>query len=165
MKQRSEPVKSFATKQFARRDYYDAHSWLGGNMRKPLVVITTVTLGLLAASCGSDDDKSSEPSGSASASSVATTAPTNTSATSTSSAESTPPSADSTAASGDCTLTTPLKIGFAADLGELGAFRADVTGAGPVVYGLFLHRAQAEAAQSRLAGRGQTWIAVPAWYG
>jgi 4-diphosphocytidyl-2-C-methyl-D-erythritol kinase len=48
---------------------------------------------------------------------------------------------------------------------ELGAFRADVTGAGPVVYGLFLHRAQAAAAERELQALGRTWITVPTWYG
>ena len=35
-----------------------------------------------------------------------------------------------------------------------GAFRADVSGAGPAVYGLFHHRRQAEAARRELRGRG-----------
>jgi 4-diphosphocytidyl-2-C-methyl-D-erythritol kinase len=48
---------------------------------------------------------------------------------------------------------------------ELGAFRADVTGAGPVVYGLFLHRTQAVAAERELQALGRTWITVPTWYG
>ena len=47
----------------------------------------------------------------------------------------------------------------------LGAFRADVSGAGPAVYGLFHHHAAAEAARRALAGRGETWLTVPAWYG
>lgn len=47
---------------------------------------------------------------------------------------------------------------------ELGAFRADVTGAGPAVYGLFLHEARARAAQRDLERLGRTWITVPAWY-
>jgi 4-diphosphocytidyl-2-C-methyl-D-erythritol kinase len=46
----------------------------------------------------------------------------------------------------------------------LGAFRADVTGAGPAVYGLFHHRAAAEAARRELAPDGGTWITLPAWY-
>lgn len=50
------------------------------------------------------------------------------------------------------------------ELRALGAFRADVTGAGPAVYGLFLHRADADAARRRLRRRGRTWIAAPAWY-
>ena len=49
-------------------------------------------------------------------------------------------------------------------LRELGAFRADVTGAGPAVYGLFHHRAAAEAARRELAPVGGTWITLPAWY-
>ncbi|HZE28734.1 MAG TPA: hypothetical protein VE055_01445 [Gaiellaceae bacterium] len=48
---------------------------------------------------------------------------------------------------------------------ELGACRADVSGAGPVVYGLFLHRAQAAAAERDLRALGRTWITVPTWYG
>lgn len=47
---------------------------------------------------------------------------------------------------------------------ELGAFRADVTGAGPAVYGLFLHAAQARAAQHEMSPVGRTWITAPAWY-
>ena len=54
---------------------------------------------------------------------------------------------------------------FAERLRALGAFRADVTGAGPVVYGLFVHRAGAQAAARSLRGLGRTWITVPAWYG
>jgi 4-diphosphocytidyl-2-C-methyl-D-erythritol kinase len=54
---------------------------------------------------------------------------------------------------------------LAADLEELGAFRADVSGAGPVVYGLFHHRARAQAARRRLRALGRVWITVPAWYG
>ena len=48
---------------------------------------------------------------------------------------------------------------------EAGAFRADVSGAGPAVYGLFNHRRDAEAARRGLRGLGQTWLAAPAWYG
>jgi 4-diphosphocytidyl-2-C-methyl-D-erythritol kinase len=51
------------------------------------------------------------------------------------------------------------------DLLELGAFRADVSGAGPVVYGLFLHREPAVAAERDLRRHGQTWLTVPTWYG
>ena len=53
---------------------------------------------------------------------------------------------------------------LAAALRSLGAFRADVTGAGPVVYGLFHHLAPARAAARRLRGYGQTWLTVPTWY-
>lgn len=45
-----------------------------------------------------------------------------------------------------------------------GAFRADVSGAGPVVYGLFHHRAAAQEARRRL-GVGRSWLTVPTWYG
>jgi 4-diphosphocytidyl-2-C-methyl-D-erythritol kinase len=48
---------------------------------------------------------------------------------------------------------------------DLGAFRADVSGAGPAVYGLFLHRAQATAAERELKALGRIWITVPTWYG
>jgi 4-diphosphocytidyl-2-C-methyl-D-erythritol kinase len=48
---------------------------------------------------------------------------------------------------------------------ELGAFRADVSGAGPMVYGLFVHRAQAAAAEREVRAFGRTWITVPTWYG
>jgi 4-diphosphocytidyl-2-C-methyl-D-erythritol kinase len=54
---------------------------------------------------------------------------------------------------------------LAAELREHGAFRADVTGAGPTVYGLFMQRAAAERAARELRRRGRTWVAVPAWYG
>jgi 4-diphosphocytidyl-2-C-methyl-D-erythritol kinase len=47
---------------------------------------------------------------------------------------------------------------------DLGAFRADVTGAGPTVYALFLHGQQARAAQKRIAREGRTWLTTPAWY-
>ena len=47
-----------------------------------------------------------------------------------------------------------------------GAFRADVSGAGPAVYGLFMQRAAADRARSRRSGRlGRVWVTVPAWYG
>jgi 4-diphosphocytidyl-2-C-methyl-D-erythritol kinase len=51
------------------------------------------------------------------------------------------------------------------ELRALGAFRADVSGAGPTVYGLFHHREAAERARRSLRGRGRTWLTVPAWYG
>jgi 4-diphosphocytidyl-2-C-methyl-D-erythritol kinase len=46
-----------------------------------------------------------------------------------------------------------------------GAFRADVSGAGPAVYGLFHHRRDADAAKRALRRLGRTWVAAPAWYG
>jgi 4-diphosphocytidyl-2-C-methyl-D-erythritol kinase len=54
---------------------------------------------------------------------------------------------------------------LAEDLLALGSFRADVSGAGPTVYGLFHHREQAAAAERALRAHGRTWITVPAWYG
>jgi 4-diphosphocytidyl-2-C-methyl-D-erythritol kinase len=53
---------------------------------------------------------------------------------------------------------------LADELLQLGAFRADVTGAGPAVYGLFLHGAHARAAQRRVSPKGRTWLTAPAWY-
>jgi 4-diphosphocytidyl-2-C-methyl-D-erythritol kinase len=48
---------------------------------------------------------------------------------------------------------------------RFGAFRADVSGAGPAVYGLFHHRRQAETARRELRSAGTTWLTVPVWYG
>jgi 4-diphosphocytidyl-2-C-methyl-D-erythritol kinase len=53
---------------------------------------------------------------------------------------------------------------LAAELRAAGAFRADVSGAGPAVYGLFQQRRAAVAAQRLLRRYGRTWITVPAWY-
>jgi 4-diphosphocytidyl-2-C-methyl-D-erythritol kinase len=58
-------------------------------------------------------------------------------------------------------VSSPL----ADELRSLGAFRADVTGAGPAVYGLFHHRDRAKAAQRALKGVGESWLTAPAWYG
>ena len=57
-------------------------------------------------------------------------------------------------------VSSPL----AEELRDLGAFRADVTGAGPAVYGLFVHRTAATQAESRIARHGRTWLTAPAWY-
>ena len=54
---------------------------------------------------------------------------------------------------------------LAADLLAEGAFRADVTGAGPVVYGLFQQLDAARSARAAIRGRGRTWLTAPAWYG
>ena len=54
---------------------------------------------------------------------------------------------------------------LAAELLAQGAFRADVTGAGPTVYGLFEQREQAVTAERELRRHGQTWMSAPAWYG
>jgi 4-diphosphocytidyl-2-C-methyl-D-erythritol kinase len=53
----------------------------------------------------------------------------------------------------------------AAELSSLGAFRADVSGAGPTIYGLFLHREPAAAAERDMRRLGRTWLTVPTWYG
>lgn len=50
----------------------------------------------------------------------------------------------------------------AGELRELGAIRADVSGAGPCVYGLFESAAAARAAARAFAGRARTWLASPA---
>ncbi len=54
---------------------------------------------------------------------------------------------------------------LAGELRSRGAFRADVSGAGPVVYGLFQRRAEAVQAAGALRRLGRTWVTVPAWYG
>jgi 4-diphosphocytidyl-2-C-methyl-D-erythritol kinase len=54
---------------------------------------------------------------------------------------------------------------LAAELRALGAFRADVSGAGPAVYGLFHHRHDAKAAQRAVKRVARTWLTAPAWYG
>ena len=46
-----------------------------------------------------------------------------------------------------------------------GAFRADVSGAGPALYGLFHQRRDADSARRALRRLGRTWLAAPAWYG
>ena len=54
---------------------------------------------------------------------------------------------------------------LAGELLAQGAFRADVSGAGPTVYGLFHQSAAADAAARRLRRFGRVWVTVPAWYG
>lgn len=51
------------------------------------------------------------------------------------------------------------------ELRAAGAFRADVSGAGPALYGLFHHRRDADAARGALRRLGRVWVAAPAWYG
>jgi len=53
----------------------------------------------------------------------------------------------------------------AEELRTAGAFRADVSGAGPAVYGLFVRERDARAAADVLAHRGRVWVTAPAWYG
>jgi 4-diphosphocytidyl-2-C-methyl-D-erythritol kinase len=52
---------------------------------------------------------------------------------------------------------------FAQELCAAGAFRADVSGAGPTVYGLFADDEQAAAARELFADRCTTWLTAPAW--
>jgi branched-chain amino acid transport system substrate-binding protein len=79
----------------------------GGVMKKKFASVVLVSLGLVTAACGSDTTSTGNTTG-------ATTAET--------AAPSTDAAVDTTAVSTECALDAPLKIGFAADLGELGAF-------------------------------------------
>jgi 4-diphosphocytidyl-2-C-methyl-D-erythritol kinase len=54
---------------------------------------------------------------------------------------------------------------LAEEIRAAGAFRADVSGAGPALYGLFHQRRDADAARRSLRRLGRTWVAAPAWYG
>ena len=54
---------------------------------------------------------------------------------------------------------------LADELLAAGAFRADVSGAGPAVYGLFVHERDARSAAHGLRNSGRVWITAPAWYG
>lgn len=50
-------------------------------------------------------------------------------------------------------------------LRDAGAFRADVSGAGPTVYGLFHDEDAAQRAKRAIRGLGKAFVTVPAWYG
>jgi 4-diphosphocytidyl-2-C-methyl-D-erythritol kinase len=52
---------------------------------------------------------------------------------------------------------------LADEVRSLGAFRADVTGAGPTVYGLFDDDDDARAAAAGLEGAARTWVTRPRW--
>jgi 4-diphosphocytidyl-2-C-methyl-D-erythritol kinase len=52
-----------------------------------------------------------------------------------------------------------------AELQKLGAFRADVSGAGPAVYGLFASVRAAREAARRLRRRGRVIVTTACWYG
>ena len=62
-----------------------------------------------------------------------------------------------------CRRTTSPRSPLARRLSDLGAFRADVSGAGPTVYGLFADRDAAEGAAAAIEDLGETWLAAPAW--
>ena len=71
-------------------------------------------------------------------------------------------------ASGDLAALPPNDLAsspLADELRKLGAFRADVSGAGPAVYGLFAASEDAEAARRTVSARGTTLLTAPAWYG
>jgi 4-diphosphocytidyl-2-C-methyl-D-erythritol kinase len=68
----------------------------------------------------------------------------------------------------DLAALPPNDLASSSLTGELrahGAFRADVSGAGPALYGLFNRTAEAKRAARALGHLGRTWITVPAWYG
>ena len=70
----------------------------------------------------------------------------------------------------DLTSLPPNDLAVAAGASRLpdilrhaGAFRADVSGAGPASYGLFRTRREAVAATRRLPSGVRSWIAAPVW--
>jgi 4-diphosphocytidyl-2-C-methyl-D-erythritol kinase len=65
------------------------------------------------------------------------------------------PPNDLAEASGAGALVTELRAA--------GAFRADVSGAGPAVYGLFTARAEARSAARRLGRGTRAWVTAPVW--
>jgi 4-diphosphocytidyl-2-C-methyl-D-erythritol kinase len=64
---------------------------------------------------------------------------------------------DLAALPGNDLASSPLS----SELLRLGALRADVTGAGPAVYGLFVDGAAAEAAELAMRDVGMTWLVDP----
>jgi 4-diphosphocytidyl-2-C-methyl-D-erythritol kinase len=69
-------------------------------------------------------------------------------------------------AAGDLAALPPndlVSSPLADELRSLGAFRADVSGAGPAVYALFDDPEAAAAAGVRIGARGRVWILRPAW--
>lgn len=67
-------------------------------------------------------------------------------------------------AAGDLAALPPNDLAsspLSAELRRLGAFRADVTGAGPAVYGLFHERAQALHAEEAIRTQGRTFVTRP----
>ena len=69
-------------------------------------------------------------------------------------------------AAGDLAALPPNDLAsspLADELRSLGAFRADVSGAGPAVYALFDDPEAASAAGDRIGAKGRVWILRPAW--
>ncbi len=69
-------------------------------------------------------------------------------------------------ASGDLAALPPNDLAsspVAERLRGEGAFRADVSGAGPMVYALFETADDAERARGRVHGLGEAWVTRPAW--
>jgi 4-diphosphocytidyl-2-C-methyl-D-erythritol kinase len=54
-------------------------------------------------------------------------------------------------------------VSFAEEMRSAGAFRADLSGAGPAVYGLFHRRDDARAAARTIGRRARTWVVAPVW--
>ena len=54
-------------------------------------------------------------------------------------------------------------VPLAGELRAAGAFRADLSGAGPTVYGLFHRREDARAAARSIGRRTRTWVVAPVW--
>ncbi len=82
-------------------------------MKQRFVPVVLVSLGLVLAACGSDSTSDGGTATTAGATETTAAASETTAASG---------GTETTAAASDCALDTPLKIGFAADLGELGAF-------------------------------------------
>lgn len=69
-------------------------------------------------------------------------------------------------AAGDLAALPPNDLAsssLADALTALGAFRADVSGAGPAVYGLFHDSGEGARAAAAVGSHGRTWVANPAW--
>ena len=84
-------------------------------MTKKIAPLLLATIVVVTASCGDDDDASEPDASQPVTTEAVSTEPGATEPAGTEPVGTQPPS-------GDCTLDTPLKIGFAADLGELAAF-------------------------------------------
>jgi branched-chain amino acid transport system substrate-binding protein len=81
-------------------------------MKKRLIPAAVVSIGLVLAACGGDDETADTAGAETTAGSETTAG----------GSETTAAGGTDTSVASECTLESPLKIGFAADLGELGAF-------------------------------------------